>query len=113
MYVRPFPNADEGRWQVSSGGGTEPIWTRDGRELVYRAGTRIMAEVVTTPSFSTRVPKVLFSTLAVANDDHRYYAATPDGQRFLFAIPVAIGLRSTNLILVENFFEELKAKVGN
>ena len=38
VYVRPFPEADRARWTVSSGGGTEPQWSRDGRELYYRDG---------------------------------------------------------------------------
>ena len=35
VYVRPFPKVDEGRWQASSGGGTRPVWARNGRELFY------------------------------------------------------------------------------
>lgn len=36
VYVRPFPNVDAGRWQVSTGGGTRPVWSRNGRELFSR-----------------------------------------------------------------------------
>ena len=110
VYVRPFPNVNEGRWQVSNGGGTEPLWLRDGRALVYRSGTRVMvAEVTTTPAFSVGAPQMLFSTTAVANDDNHYYAVSPDGQRFLFAIPVTVGLASVDLVLVQNFLGELDA----
>ena len=37
IYVRPFPAVDEGRWQVSRDGGRQPVWPRNGRELVYVA----------------------------------------------------------------------------
>ena len=110
VYVRPFPNVNEGLWQVSSGGGTEPLWLRDGRALVYRSGTRIMvAGVTTAPTFSVGVPRMLFSTPAVTDDDHHFYAVSPDGQRFLFAIPVTVGLASVDLVLVRNFLGELDA----
>ena len=35
IYVRPFPAVDQGRWQVSTDGGRQPLWARDGRELIY------------------------------------------------------------------------------
>ena len=35
IYVRPFPDANSGRWQVSTGGGTRPLWARSGKELFY------------------------------------------------------------------------------
>ena len=35
IYVRPFPAVDQGRWQVSTGGGRQPLWARNGRELIY------------------------------------------------------------------------------
>ncbi len=110
VYVQPFPNVDEGLWQVSNGGGTEPLWTLNGRALVYRSGTRVMvADVNTASTFSVGAPRMLFSTTAVANDDNHYYAVSPDGQRFLFALPVTSGLASVDLVLVHNFLAELDA----
>jgi hypothetical protein len=110
VFVRPFPNVDDGLWQVSNGGGTEPAWMADGRALAYRSGTDIMvASVTVDPTFSVGPPRMLFTTPAVANDDNRYYAVSPDGQRFLFAIPVTDGATSLNLVLVENFLQTLQA----
>ena len=37
IYVRPFPDVNSGRWQISTGGGTRPLWARRGRELFYVA----------------------------------------------------------------------------
>ena len=42
VFVRPFPNADDGRWQVSTDGGTDPRWAPDGGELFYRDADRMM-----------------------------------------------------------------------
>ncbi len=110
VYVRPFPDVDDGLWQVSNGGGTEPLWTLDGRALVYRSGQDVMiAPVTVDPTFSVGQPQRLFSTPAVANDDNHYYGVSPDAQRFLFALPVTGGGASANLVLVENFIETLRA----
>jgi mannose-6-phosphate isomerase-like protein (cupin superfamily) len=45
--VRPFPNVGDGRWQVSSGGGTVPLWARSGHELFYQDGNAMMSASVT------------------------------------------------------------------
>src|SRR5262249_35461591 len=39
IYVRPYPDVESGRWQVSTGGGTRPLWSRDGRGLFYVSPT--------------------------------------------------------------------------
>ena len=57
IQVRPFPQMDESRWQVSTDGGTEPIWGREGRELFYRQGDAIIAvPIVTEPAFQFGPP---------------------------------------------------------
>ena len=89
IYVHEFPEAHT-KWQVSTGGGVEPYWRRDGRELFYRSGTRLMAVPVQTGStFVAGAPATLFETrFAVANVRGRYRPA-PDGQRFLVLSPLA------------------------
>ena len=47
IYVRPYPGPG-GKWQVSTDGGSEPVWNPKGRELFYRAGNKMMAVDVTT-----------------------------------------------------------------
>ncbi len=63
VYVRPFPDVDKGRWQVSTGGGNQPRWARNGRELFFRRGTALMA----VPFRRTRVlrPEIQQSCLKV------------------------------------------------
>src|SRR5262249_57048044 len=50
VYVRPYPDTDRARWQVSVRGGKEPVWSRDGRELFYRDFAGALLSVPVTPS---------------------------------------------------------------
>ena len=54
IYVQPFPDLDHGRWQVSTGGGTRPLWARNGRELFYLgpAGSLMAVPVQPGPGFT-------------------------------------------------------------
>jgi Tol biopolymer transport system component len=86
IYVQPFPDASAGKWMVSSGGGVEPRWSRDGTELFYFFGQTLMAVPVTLrPTFSLGTPVALFDAPIQAGytaDSHRWQVA-PDGKRFL------------------------------
>ena len=59
VYVRPYPDTDRARWQVSVGGGKQPLWSRDGRELFYRdfAGTLLSVPVTGNPTFTAGRPQ--------------------------------------------------------
>jgi len=88
VYVRPFP-ASSGKWKISTAGGTEPRWRRDGKELFYLAGGRLMSVAVQTRStFRASLPKFLFES-RVSQKGEWSYDVTPDGQRFV--INVAVG----------------------
>ncbi len=115
VYVRPFPNTNDGKWQVSTDGGLEPVWAHSGRELFYKgSGNLIVVEVLPGATFVTGERGVLFSTrrFGSSNPLHQSYDVTPDGQRFVMIRNLS-SEEATELIVVENFFEELKAKVGN
>ncbi len=115
IYVRPFPNAAEGKWQVSTDGGTEPAWAHSGRELFYRNGRDelVRVEVLRGATFVTGDQQVLFSAREYLSSlFYRMYDVTPDDQRFVMLRNLG-GEDAGELIVVENFFEELKAKVGN
>jgi hypothetical protein len=115
--VRPFPKIEAGRWQVSVRGGTEPVWAHSGRELFYRSGDEdlMVTDVVTAPTFKPGQPRVLFSLRGYYRSvNHAHYDITADDQRFVMIRTTGLGRTVTgDLILVENFLEELKAKVGN
>jgi Tol biopolymer transport system component/tRNA A-37 threonylcarbamoyl transferase component Bud32 len=112
IYVQPYPGPG-GKWQISTEGGTEPVWNPNGRELFYRSGNNMMAvDIATQPSFTTGKPRMLFEGVyEPAGGSVPYYDVSPDGQRFLMLKPVeqAAGPRQINVVL--NWFEELKQKV--
>ena len=114
VYVRPYPRVSDGRWQVSTGGGTAPLWTRGGRELVYTDGANRLTAVpveTTGPTFRAGAPATLFDT---ANVSDRVYDVTPDGQRFLLIKEGAGGNPQTpppSFVVVLNWLEELKRLV--
>jgi serine/threonine-protein kinase len=122
IYVRPFPDVNAGRWQLSSGGGRWPAWhpSLGGRELFYIGAKGLMSVAfATTPTFTPGAVSMLFETAAypsttVANSNRRY-AVAPDGQRFLFlktgAGATADNRQAQQLLFVENWFEELKQRV--
>ena len=113
IYVVPFPNVPDARWAVSAGGGTEPLWSRGGRELFYRngQGDMVAVRVETEPTFSAGPTNVLFSATEYLADNRRHqYDVTPDDERFIMLRPVGGGDEG-ELILVLNFFEELRARV--
>ena len=61
IYVRPFPELNKGRWQVSTSSGDTPLWSHDGRELFYRNGDSVMAvEVEAGQTFKCGKPDTLF-----------------------------------------------------
>jgi len=93
IYVRPFPDAGAARWTVSAGGGTRPVWARNGSELFYINGTspdpiRVMRiPVQLTPTFAAGPPELLFEGRYYADPRTaargRTYDVSPDGTRFL------------------------------
>ena len=121
VYVRPFPNVDAGRSQVSTNGGTRAAWTRNGRELTYLSNDGDMMSVdVQTASgtFSAAPPVRLFKSPYFAGSsglglDLRGYDVTPDGQRFLMIkqpdSPGTTALAGMTVVL--NLISELKERL--
>ena len=90
VFVRPFPDVDQGHWQVSMGGGTHPMWSPDGRELFYLESDHLFGV-----SFeSGAAPSMGPARVVVANVPYppfvtqgRSFDISPDGKRFLFKAP--------------------------
>ena len=93
VYVRPFTGAG-GRWQLSTAGGFEPRWRRDGRELFYLAEDRKIVAVPVQPgaTFRAGAAVALFAAPVRGSlqgwDNANYYDVSADGQRFLVNVPV-------------------------
>jgi serine/threonine-protein kinase len=107
VYVSPFPRVTTGRRQVSVGGGSEPHWTRGGRELVYRSGSRMMAVSVDPVTGALGAPALLFDRRYDLSGDASY-DVTADGGRFLMLRPPAAG-PPRKIVIVTNWFDELRA----
>jgi serine/threonine-protein kinase len=112
IYVRPFPQVDTGRWQVSTAGGTRPAWARNGRELFYLdAAQKLTAVVVqTTPMFIAAKPAKILDTKYANPFPARWYDVSTNGERFLMIkdSPAAEHQTPISMIVVEHWFEQLK-----
>ena len=109
VYVRPFPKG-AGKWQVSTNGGTQPRWSRDGKELFYFEGSILMAAPVkTTPSFSVSTPARLFEDASLSGRLRPNYDVSKEGQRF-----VLVGLAGDeadtprSIHVIQNWFAEFR-----
>ena len=107
VYVRPFPSGG-GKWQVSESGGTQPRWSRDGKEIFYvEDDTLIAVSVNTTPTFSVGSTEPLFSDSHLANAfPQQTYDVAADGQRF--AMVKNLGDPKYTIHVVQNWFEEFR-----
>ncbi len=110
VYVRPYPDVMSGQWQVSTAGGTRPVWTRGGRELVYLdAENLVTTAAVEIDGATLRVgrPVTLLKTAYAQPDSWRTYDVTPDGERFLVVKDDATAA-PMSLVVVQNWFDELR-----
>jgi eukaryotic-like serine/threonine-protein kinase len=112
VYVQPYPGPG-GKWQISTDGGMDVRWTANGRELTYRNGDKMMAaDIATQPTFSAGKPRMLFEGPYVPPSELvSFYDASGDGQRFLMLKPTEQAQATTQIVVVQNWFEELKQKV--
>jgi hypothetical protein len=103
--VRSFPNG-EGKWRVSTNGGAAPRWRRDGKELFYVEGKKLMAaSVATRPGFSTGTPAPLFENGLLQGLTPQYDVAA-DGKRFV--VRERMPEKPLAIHVVHNWFEEFR-----
>ncbi len=110
VYVRPFPGPG-GPWQISTEGGSWPTWSPNGRELFYEAlDERLMVSTYEGPgsSFNADKPRLWSETRLPGLKGFRNFDLHPDGQRFAVLQPVAGEARRGHVVLIENFFDELR-----
>jgi serine/threonine-protein kinase len=112
IHVRQFPDSGE-KLTISTEGGNEPVWSRNGRELFYRSGDAMMAvEVTTNPVLSASKPRRLFEQpYELSSALWPDYDVSPDGQRFLMVKMVDESEAPAQINVVLNWFDELKRLV--
>jgi len=118
VYVRPYRGSDR-RWTISTHGGGNPVWSRTGREIYYMtgwgepgvpsAGTSKVWVVPLTlaPTFRPGPPRVLFEREKVLFG----FDVAPDGEHFVIVEAADATPERLEIVLIPNWFEELKAKV--
>ena len=109
VYVQPFPQGP-GRTQVSSKGGKQPRWSRDGKEIFYVEGDALMAVAVsTTPAFSAGTPTLLFQGKGAFADRGHSYDVSADGKKFV-VVETVPGGRPPAIEVVQNWYEEFRER---
>jgi Tol biopolymer transport system component/predicted Ser/Thr protein kinase len=110
IYVQPFP-PDGRRWQISTEGGEEPVWSGTGRELFYRCGEEwVVVAVSTVPGFSMGTSAIALSGVYV-NVSGRSYDVTSDGRRLLVLERLDVKRVFSEIRVVTNWFGEVDAKL--
>jgi serine/threonine-protein kinase len=118
VYVRPFPAVESRRWQISTNGGTRPLWARNGRELFYLDASNSLTAVAVQTSgatFSAGRPAKVFDATYSTPSPPRPYDVSADGKRFLMLKDSTTGHQNTapaSMVVVEHWFEELKQRVN-
>jgi serine/threonine-protein kinase len=106
VYVRPFTGAG-GRIKISSEGGAEPVWTRGGRELLYRQGNQFFSvDIRTEPALVADTPRVLFSGdfLPGGREDAPFqYTVSSDGNEIYALRDVPVPEPARRLAIVTNW----------
>jgi Tol biopolymer transport system component len=113
VYVQSFPDPTRKRWKISPGYGSEPLWTRTGKELVYRKGDSVMAVSLDLEIGRIGQPVALFAGPYQDNPGWtrpRSYDVSRDGERFLLT-RVPGDRPRPRIAVVLNWFDELRAKV--
>ena len=117
IFVRPFPDTDTGRWQLSTRGGSAARWAPGGRELFFQgaSGDLMVVPVAPGATFSAGEPRRLFPLGGALYTSNivPYYDLMPDRQRFVTARLAAVNQApgAGQLVVVDNWFEELRMKL--
>jgi serine/threonine protein kinase/Tol biopolymer transport system component len=107
IYVQTFPDAG-GKWQVSTAGGVDASWRSDGKEIFYRSPEQklVAVDVQAGATFQAGIPRPLFPARVPSGPYRNRYAATADGQRFLFVAPLGRDAMTPTTVVL-NWFAEL------
>jgi serine/threonine-protein kinase len=116
VYLRPFPNTNSGKWQISNGGGVAPLWAKTGRELFYVSARRDMMTATigpgTPPTIGT--PRVLFhlqdDLYMTPTEFYTPFDVGPDGRFIMARSETPAAIFDAPLVVVDNWFEELRQR---
>jgi len=108
VYVRPFPNVDDGKRLISTNGGSTPVWSPDGHELFYMNGAAMMAVPIAAhgTDFRPGKPELLFEGPFDTTQEMNFDIA-PDGNHFVM-VEADPDARPTTVNVVVNWIEDLR-----
>jgi serine/threonine-protein kinase len=117
VYLRPFPNTNSGKWQISNGGGVAPLWSRTGGELFYMSPKRdMMAAAIgrgAEPAIGT--PRVLFhlqdDLYMTPTEFYTPFDVAPDGRFIMARTETPAPNFEARLVVVDNWLEELEQRL--
>jgi eukaryotic-like serine/threonine-protein kinase len=112
VYVQSYPDPLQRRWKVSPSYGSEPVWTRGGREMIFRSGDSVFAVTMDLARGRSNPPTLLFAGPYTDNPGFtrlRSYDVSRNGERFLMTRPPA-SVPTPHVMVVLNWFDELRAK---
>ena len=110
VYVRSFPNPG-GRVVISAGGGEEPLWSRDGRQIFYRSPNAIIAATVSRSGNPEVVARdTIVEDDFLSNHFHPMYDVAPDGKRLLL---LEGDESQRQLTVILNWTRWLEARLAN
>jgi serine/threonine-protein kinase len=114
VWVRPFPDVGRGSRQLSVDGGVEPVWSESGNEIFFRGRQGLTTVAVEdTENFTTGEIRTLFPSAGYRRfTTHRAYDFEEGRNRFLMIRDTPAETAPPELIFVENFMEEVRAKAG-
>ncbi len=120
VFIRPFPDAETAKYQVSTGGGVAPLWARNGRELFYITPQRemVVVPIAPGPALALGARRVLFrldpDLYLLEREFYTPFDISPDGRRFLLARRIVGDSPTVSPLLVTlNWFEELRRQLGD
>jgi serine/threonine protein kinase/Tol biopolymer transport system component len=107
IYVQSFPGPG-GKWMISAEGGSNALWARNGREIFFRNGDKMLSvPVETQPTFKAGTTRVLFQSPSYGLG----YDVAPDGQHFLMIKEKEAPASSKELSIILHWTDELKRRV--
>jgi serine/threonine-protein kinase len=111
IYVQPFPGPGT-KELISIDGGTDPLWSRDGRQLLYRNGDKMVSVAITVvPTFHPSKPEVVFESPYWAYEGYSSYTVTADGRRFVMIKENEQVAKANVINVVLNWTSELKQRI--
>jgi len=112
VYVRPFPvpsSGQGGKWTISSNGGTNPVWSQSGHELLYQSGGQVMAVSYSVKGDAFQQEKARVWVAKVGGQ----WDLAPDGKRLAVLTPVEAPeapKADHQVVFLQNFFDELRRR---